>query len=127
MHPRGPTGQELEKYGIVEKSFSPYAAGVVLVKKKDEGKFRLCLDFRALNEKTVTEQWQMPTLDTIIDGVSSARPKIFSSLDLSNAFFQLALTLQQLTRLHLSHIQEDTSSIAWHLDSRIVRLDFSIC
>ena len=81
---------DLVEAGIVKKSFSPYASPVVLVKKKS-GDFRLCVDYRRLNAKTHTEQWQLPTLDHVLDSVGDANPTIFSSLDLGNAYFQIAM------------------------------------
>jgi hypothetical protein len=42
------------KAGIVEPSDSPYAAPIVLIKKKDQS-LRICLDFRDLNKQTISE------------------------------------------------------------------------
>jgi len=45
---------ELLQMGFVEHSKSPYSSPIVMVKKKT-GKWRLCVDFRHINAKSVKE------------------------------------------------------------------------
>ncbi|KAH0473176.1 MAG: uncharacterized protein KVP18_005183, partial [Porospora cf. gigantea A] len=46
--------------GVIEPSNSPHASEVVLVRKKDGG-WRVCIDFRQVNDLTVPDQYPLPT------------------------------------------------------------------
>lgn len=58
--------QYLLKHGIISKSRSPYAALMVLVRKKD-GSFRLCIDYRGLNKVTIKHKFLIPFIDEMLD------------------------------------------------------------
>lgn len=75
--------------GIVKPSFSEYASPLVLVKKKN-GSTRVCVDYRKVNEKMVKDQFPLPVIDDHIDKLSGA--KIFSKIDLKDAFFHLKIS-----------------------------------
>lgn len=72
---------------IISPSNSQYNAPTLFVKQKN--KWRLVLDFRRLNEITVTEDFVIPSLDDILCELSGKN--YFSSVDLRSAFQQLLL------------------------------------
>ena len=75
--------EQLQGEGLIEKSISPFAFPVVLVDKKDDGKkSRLCVDYRKLNEVTITEHYPMPLISDIEDKLLHA--KYFSTLDIAS-------------------------------------------
>lgn len=76
------------KLGVVEPSSSPWANPIVCVQKKN-GKTRLCLDSRRLNECTVPESYPLPYITLILGRLNGTR--YLSSIDLSDAFWQIAL------------------------------------
>ncbi|GFT43505.1 retrovirus-related Pol polyprotein from transposon 17.6 [Trichonephila clavipes] len=78
---------ELEKAGIISKSNSQYNTPALFVKQKE--KWRLVLDFRKLNEITLTQDFAIPTLDDILHEVSGAN--YFSALDMKSAFDEIPL------------------------------------
>ena len=49
---------DLLKCGIIEHSNSPWAAGVVLVRKKDNT-LRFCVDFRDVNAVTLKDAYPL--------------------------------------------------------------------
>ena len=73
---------------IIRESHSPYAAPIVLVRKKD-GSLRLCVDYRRLNAKTVKDQFPLPRIEESIDAIGGA--KWFSTMDLASGFNQVAM------------------------------------
>ena len=52
--------------GHIQPSSSPFASPVVLVKKKD-GRMRMCIDYQALNKKTIKNRYPIPRVDELID------------------------------------------------------------
>ena len=80
----------LEQQGILEKlSTSDWAAPIVVVPKKD-GRFRICGDYKVtINQVLAVEQYPLPKPDELF--ATLARGKIFSKLDLSQAYLQLQL------------------------------------
>lgn len=76
---------------IIQPSLSEYASPVVLVKRKD-GTMRLCIDYRRLNEKVVRDRYPLPLIEDQLDLLQSA--KYYSTLDLKNGFFHVALEEQ---------------------------------
>jgi transposase InsO family protein len=79
---------DLLKRGIITTSTSPYAAPIVVVKKKS-GEIRLCCDYRKLNNITRRDAFPLPRIDECLDALGGAR--FFSTLDLASGYHQVAM------------------------------------
>jgi hypothetical protein len=62
---------EMLQKGVIQQSNSPYASPVILVKKKDGG-WRMCVDYRYLNALTVKNKYPMPVVDELLDELVGA-------------------------------------------------------
>jgi hypothetical protein len=73
--------------GVIQHSTSAFASLILLVKKKD-GEWCLCVDYRRLNAHTVKNRYLMPIFDEIIDKLGGGSlPK----LDRRSGYHQIRL------------------------------------
>jgi len=79
---------ELLQNDFVEPAASPWAYNVVLVKKKD-GSFRLCVDYRRLNSVTYKDSYPLPYIDTCLGSMNGA--VWFSTLDLRSGYHYIPI------------------------------------
>jgi hypothetical protein len=79
---------DLARVGILEESMSRWNAPTILVPKRTGG-FRLALDYRQLNDRTIKEVCQPPTIEECLNSLSGAR--WFSQLDLERGYYQVPM------------------------------------
>ena len=63
--------QDLLEKNFTDHSTSPFASPVLLVKKKD-GSFRMCIDYRDLNKTTIKNMFPIPKIDDLLDKLKGA-------------------------------------------------------
>ena len=85
--------QSLLDKGIIRRSGSSYASPIVPVRKKD-GRLRLCVDYRLLNDRTIRDLFPLPRIEESLQALGGA--SLFSSLDLAHGYFQVVLHPQAI-------------------------------
>ena len=80
--------EDLMQKGLISSSNSAWASPVLFVKKSD-GSLRLCVDYRALNSKTIRQSYPLPRIDDCLDKLGKA--KYFTKLDLLSGFWQIPM------------------------------------
>lgn len=80
--------KEMIDADIICESNASYASPILLVKKKT-GERRLCVDYRALNNKTRKEHYPLPLIDDQLDRL--AGNNLFISLDLASGYYQIPI------------------------------------
>ena len=68
---------------------TPWVSPIVVVPKTNPNKVRICVDMRAANEAIKRVKHPMPTLDELIHDLNGC--KVFSKLDLNQAYHQIEL------------------------------------
>lgn len=74
---------------IIEECESPWAAPLVLVPKPANDTFRLCVDYRELNNVTTSDKYPMPRIDDVLQ--LAKRTQYMSTLDLRSGYWQIGV------------------------------------
>ena len=79
----------LLKNKLAIPSTSPWSSPCLLV-PKENGKMRLCTDFRKVNSVTVKDSYPLPRVEDILDQIGKA--KYLTKIDLLRGYYQIGLT-----------------------------------
>ena len=82
---------DMKEADVIQESQSPWAAPMVLVKKKD-GTIRFCVDYRKLNDITHKDAYPLPRIEESLTALGSAA--YFSTLDLTSGYWQVPMAVE---------------------------------
>nr|CAD40075.1 OSJNBa0085C10.28 [Oryza sativa Japonica Group] len=86
---------DLLQKGYIRPSSSPWGAPVIFVEKKDHTQ-RMCVDYRALNDLTIKNNYPLPRIDDLFDQLKGAT--VFSKIDLRSGYHQLRIKEEDIPK-----------------------------
>lgn len=110
--------KDLLRDGIIRKSCSPYNSPIHVVTKKGldqngKQKLRMVIDFRKINDKTISDRYPIPDISVILANLGKSR--FFSTLDLKSGFHQINLREKDRQKQLLMLIMVNMNFVVYRL------------
>lgn len=85
---------------IIRPSYSPWSSPIWVVPKKADAsgkqKWRIVVDYRKLNDKTISDKYPIPNITQLLDKLG--RCQYFTTLDLASGFHQIEMNPEDIPK-----------------------------
>ncbi|GJU85847.1 putative reverse transcriptase domain-containing protein [Tanacetum coccineum] len=75
---------------------SPPEEHMVIIFKKKDGSFRMCIDYQELNKLTVKNRYPLPRIDDLFDQLQGS--SVYSKIDLRSGYHQLRVREEDIPK-----------------------------
>ena len=80
--------RELLQAGVIEKSDASFYSQILLVPKPGTNVWRMCVDYRNMNNCTKPASWPIPNIEQMLRRIGTRRGKYFGTMDLVHGYHQ---------------------------------------
>nr|GEX32409.1 putative reverse transcriptase domain-containing protein [Tanacetum cinerariifolium] len=88
--------KELSDKGIIRPSFLTMGSSSPICQKKEDGSFRMCIDYRELNKLTIKNRYLLPRIDDLFDQFQGS--SVYSKIDLRSGYHQLRVREEDIPK-----------------------------
>jgi hypothetical protein len=92
--------EQMLENGIIRPSQSPWSSPIWIVPKKMDAsgktKWRIVVDYRKINEKTIDDRYPLPNINDILDKLGKCQ--YFTTLDLASGFHQIEMDPESIPK-----------------------------
>src|SRR5579863_9647089 len=83
-------------------STSPYSAPLVWVRKV-EGTWRMCMDYRKLNQHTINDKYPIPNITAVLETLAGCT--VYSSMDCYSGYHQMMVAEEDMPKTAFSTLK----------------------